>query len=402
MKAALLHASLLLVITLIAGCGGEGDGGEGVDPPAPTACNEAADCNDQNPCTDETCPAGSCVYSNNTLPCDDGDACTLEDVCSGGTCSGEPLDMDGDGYVSDACSGGNDCDDNDAQVHPGATEAPGGDPVCSDSVDNDCDGHTDAQDSGCLSTTALTADHLAVTSFPLVPETAVEQAKSAFRIAYGHTSHGSQVVSGMGVLASLNSLYAYGSAGGPGVLSLHDGTPAGDLGNPDRTTWAQRTRELLDAPGNDRNLIMWSWCGQADTTAENIDLYLSLMDQLETDYPEVTFVYMTGHLNGTGEGGNLHQRNEQIRAFCRANNKVLFDFADIESYDPDGAYFLDLGANDNCDYSGGNWAVEWCSANPASDLCLPCSCAHSQALNCNLKARALWWMLARLSGWDGP
>ncbi len=78
---------------------------------------------------------------------------------------------------------------------------------------------------------------------------------------------------------------------------------------------------------------------------------------------------MTGHLNGTGEAGNLFQRNNQIRDFCAANNKVLFDFADIESYDPDGDYFRDLFANDSCDYDGGNWADEWCAENPGSPLC---------------------------------
>ena len=79
---------------------------------------------------------------------------------------------------------------------------------------------------------------------------------------------------------------------------------------------------------------------------------------------------------------------------------MLFDFADIERFNPNGTDFLDLGANDNCDYSGGNWATEWCSANPGSDLCDLCSCAHSQSLNCNVKARAFWWMMARLAGWN--
>ena len=38
------------------------------------------------------------------------------------------------------------------------------------------------------------------------------------------------------------------------------------------------------------------------------------MAQLEQQYPQVKYVYMTGHLDGTGSGGNLNQRNEQIRA----------------------------------------------------------------------------------------
>jgi len=250
-------------------------------------------------------------------------------------------------------------------------------------------------------TSAIIAGHQAAVDFNNIPTSYIDKAKADFRIAYGHTSHGSQIVSGMSVLMNQDTTYSYSNAGGPGILSLHDSTPSGDLGNPDRTTWAQRTRDLLNSPGNDRNFIIWSWCGQANTTADNINLYLNLMNQLELDYPAVTFVYMTGHLDGSGEDGNLNQRNNQIRNFCTMNNKILFDFADIESYDPDGSYFLNLGANDNCDYSGGNWATQWCNAHSGSVLCIPCFCAHSQPLNCNLKARAFWWMLARVAGWDG-
>jgi hypothetical protein len=45
---------------------------------------------------------------------------------------------------------------------------------------------------------------------------------------------------------------------------------------------------------------------------------------------------MTGHLDGTGLTGNLNISNEQIRNHCRINKKFLLDFADIESYNPDG------------------------------------------------------------------
>lgn len=234
-----------------------------------------------------------------------------------------------------------------------------------------------------------------------IPPASIEAAKTAFRIWYGHTSHGSQIMTGISVMR--DALFDYNN--GVGTLSIAE--TSGDLGNPDATTWAARTREQLDRSDNDRNMVMWSWCGQVSGRTEEVlqQDYLDLMATLEEEYPGVTFVYMTGHLDGSGVAGNLNQRNEQIRAFCRAHNKVLFDFAAIESYDPDGAFFLDKGANDNCDWrepgtgTKRNWADEWCAAHPGS--CASCGCAHSKCLNCQLKGRAFWHMMARLAGWNG-
>lgn len=111
-------------------------------------CVLPVDCDDGNACTDDDCVDHACIHTDNTDPCDDGDPCTMDDVCSNGSCDGVPLDADGDLYISDACSG-SDCDDSDPEIHPGATEAPYGDPVCSDGEDNDCDGDVDMADSGC-------------------------------------------------------------------------------------------------------------------------------------------------------------------------------------------------------------------------------------------------------------
>ncbi len=59
---------------------------------------------------------------------------TLDNDCDGVV--DEDFDGDGDGYLGTACSGvlATDCDDTDAGVNPGAPE------VCSDTVDNNCDG----------------------------------------------------------------------------------------------------------------------------------------------------------------------------------------------------------------------------------------------------------------------
>jgi len=206
------------------------------------------------------------------------------------------------------------------------------------------------------------ADHSAATLEKL-SSAAIENAKNKLHIAYGHTSHGSQIITGMaGLYNWKGSLYAFNNGGSNGALDLRDQpfSGASDLGNPDRAAWAAATRNYL-ITHSEINVIIWSWCGQVSSaTAEDINTYLALMSELEQDYPQVKFVYMTGHLDGSGIDGNLNRRNEQIRTYCKNNTKTLYDFADIESYDPDGQknYML-LDANDNCDYdSSGNGSLD--------------------------------------------
>jgi hypothetical protein len=70
----------------------------------PTACD------DGNPCTDDACDSGSgsCVFTNNTAPCDDGNACTTGDACAAGSCQpGTPVVCnDGNVCTDDACDPG--------------------------------------------------------------------------------------------------------------------------------------------------------------------------------------------------------------------------------------------------------------------------------------------------------
>ncbi len=59
-------------------------------------------CDDENVCTDNACdPATGCVFTNNSAPCDDETACTEDDTCSGGTCAGTPLVCDDENVCTD-------------------------------------------------------------------------------------------------------------------------------------------------------------------------------------------------------------------------------------------------------------------------------------------------------------
>ena len=70
------------------------------------------DCNDGNACTDDSCDSvNGCVFTDNTGPCDDGDMCTINDLCSGGTCSsGSPaICDDSDVCTTDSCDSSTGC-----------------------------------------------------------------------------------------------------------------------------------------------------------------------------------------------------------------------------------------------------------------------------------------------------
>lgn len=259
------------------------------------------------------------------------------------------------------------------------------------------------------------------TKITQVPESAITKAKQDLHIAYGHTSHGSQLTEGMdGLVSFMNgkgypeNLYAWNNGGTGGALDLHDYAMDGDVGYyPD---WVNNTHNYLGTLNQetgrgsgshaDVNVIIWSWCGQVSSKFASGTLqseYINPMVQLETDYPGVKFVYMTGHLDHWDDANNK-AANQAIRDFCSANNKILYDFADIESYDPDGNFYQYAG--DDCSYyseSGtqiGNWAINWQNSHTKNIDWYDCGAAHSEPLNANQKAYAAWWLWATLAGWD--
>lgn len=96
----------------------------------------------------EGCTAGNdCDDTNKAINpgaqevCDDGKDNNCDGQIDEG-CGGECVDNDGDGYGVN-CEAGVDCNDNDTAINAGAQE------VCDDGKDNDCDQSVDCADSDC-------------------------------------------------------------------------------------------------------------------------------------------------------------------------------------------------------------------------------------------------------------
>jgi|GEM_PF-2004257 len=68
-------------------------------------CVSDLHCDDGNQCTDDYCFDGVCEHRNNSLPCDDGQACSANDHCLDGVCVGDsPLSCDdGNPCTTDGC-----------------------------------------------------------------------------------------------------------------------------------------------------------------------------------------------------------------------------------------------------------------------------------------------------------
>ncbi len=273
-----------------------------------------------------------------------------------------------------------------------------------------------------------------------IPVEYINKARQSLHIAYQHTSHGTHVARGLYGLPHYKNgddqLFAITDENrtddkldfNDNVLSAYapSGVVATDL-SVDERAFVQTTRNYLDDPKNAHiNVVMWSWC---DISGHDVNAnYLPGMEVLMGEYCEggskigsgsgmraepVVFIFMTGHavINRNIGDGRPKNQADIITDYCTENKLYCLDYFSIDSHDMDGNYWEDASDDGYSDQYDGNYYRDWQSAHalgsgyyenlisPNGDVAY--GAHNSQHITANRKAYAMWWILARIAGWNG-
>ena len=273
-------------------------------------------------------------------------------------------------------------------------------------------------------TAACGADAIVVdsncTDVSKIPFYWLEKVKDMVLIHTGQ-SHGRQVPYGLANLEAIDSTYAVeiSTEGIPlaadtlrvsrALRNIYNSwslsvDTTGFWDGEDALNNVRRTLDYHAANGDrvDAILHTWSWDFRYITEVQ-VDNYLAALSTLESEYPDVTFIYMSDTDDNAYNPSdpnehwayNWLQRRNQIKTYVLDNGKTLFDFGEIETWSADGTEqrtFIDWYYNVEIplrhsdldgNYDGGEGG---CHINEAGTV---------------IKAKAMWWLLARIAGWDG-
>ncbi len=200
---------------------------------------------------------------------------------------------------------------------------------------------------------SFVVDHTAVQEFDKIPAYWLDKAKE-LTFHYGCTSHGSQLLAGMLYIEEyIDPKYSVA------MLTYQESPVLPPVEDPSAfrvTQQGAQPQHYWDSEEGVANTMtfaesglygysMWSWSGQVHyIPTDYIQLYLDTMDMFEELYPDMRFIYMTGHAENVDPEQIVN--TGLIREHCRTNNKILYDFEDIEMHDLDGVFHPET--NDMC------------------------------------------------------
>jgi len=240
------------------------------------------------------------------------------------------------------------------------------------------------------------------TNISIIPSEWIDSVKTKIRLHFGHRSHGRQLTEGMDDIQLMEPSFSLNYDPGYSNYSIL----------PNSLNIYNRSQYIAEYIANvqtelnryrDLNVSLFIWCVEFMVdmyTEEQVISYLQSMETLEDLYPNVTFIYSTASAGGYGREGdyNRYLRNMQIRQYCIENDKILFDFEDLDSwwYNEE----QDRWEEATFEYEIGQQLIQIPTQHPeyGTSWVTP---VHINETGWLQKGKAAWWMLARISGWGG-
>jgi len=243
-------------------------------------------------------------------------------------------------------------------------------------------------------TQPIVTNHLN-TNYLQIPDSVITQVKNNYKMLYAHLSHGWQVEEGLNIIETNNPFYDY-EWGNYSLPNVSNALCMMYYYGPSEAYWRGNGPNTVRGYLNSHptiNVSMFSFCRDLDTASTSfVQAYLNTLSMLENEYPNVTFVYFTGNAQKNGlEGYTRHQNNEMIRQYCQQNNKVLFDFADLDCWRFNDT--TQVWEQETYLYNGQTVPVE--HPKFAHEIT-----HHTTYESCEQKGKAIWWLLSEMSGWS--
>jgi hypothetical protein len=247
----------------------------------------------------------------------------------------------------------------------------------------------------------IIADNTSIDEFKSIPQEAVKAA-TAMKTLFMHQSTGNNIdFLGLQCLAGLRN----DPANYPQECITYARNPYKDP-NWNWQPWATPMADAIaktdewvsvaNAQQSNYEVLGMKFC-YVDGWNQDFNYYRQKMEQLEQAYPQKKFIWATSALWAKSEldSGNtpmdsclnIQDFNQQLRAYAKANNKILYDIAAIESHDPSGSLCQSNGCEALCDayYSGFGGGGG----------------GHPDTEGSLRLAKGFWWLMARISGWNG-
>ena len=213
-------------------------------------------------------------------------------------------------------------------------------------------------------TEAILVNHMTL-DVDMIPDSMLNAAR-VLSMSFDHASVGVNIKNGMEDLKAIDAKwYDY---------------PNWDWHNRGNPGWKEKVDQFVAWVAdheNDYEVFQMKYC-YIDTAAQ-WTYYRDAMLTLEATYPGKIFIWWTMPIKAAGYA-NRDAFNTQVRNFCAANGKPLYDIADIESHDPSGIPISEGGYE--AMYSG--YSDDGGHLNETGRL---------------RAAKAMWWLMARLAGW---